>query len=47
MRIILTVFFFFSSTNGRSPEEGAMTIVIKKNAKGVWYTDTAISEYLI
>lgn len=30
-----------------SPESGAMTIVIKKNAKGVWYTDTAISEYLI
>ena len=30
-----------------SPEEGAMTIVIKKNAKGIWYTDTAISEYLV
>lgn len=30
-----------------SPESGAMTIVLKKNAKGIWYTDTAISEYLI
>ncbi|MDP3394388.1 hypothetical protein [Sediminibacterium sp.] len=30
-----------------SPESGATTIVIKKNAKGVWYTDTEISEYLI
>jgi len=30
-----------------SPESGANTIVIKKNAKGVWYTDTEISEYLV
>lgn len=30
-----------------SPESGATTIVLKKNAKGIWYTDTNISEYLV
>lgn len=30
-----------------SPESGATTIVLKKNNKGIWYTDTEISEYLV
>lgn len=30
-----------------SPESGATTVLLKKNGKGIWYTDTNISEYLV